>query len=201
LSLVCPHAVSARRPRRPPPAVTATVSAADTTVERQPGESLTTFARRLIAPGATEAFAPLEFANAQQDSSVVLLFRDSTSESNFSGVVWQPAASRSGHYSPTHLPSMDEAPGLFEITVRSLFVAPSTRDTSTVIVVQYEYYRTGSGESPGIATTVYRARARAVAVDTVATAAVQGIRSTREIRARLEVVAGSQPKVQSERPR
>lgn len=179
---------------RPEVPVTASV---DSLVARRPGESLSILARRLIPPGAMEVFAPREFAGAGHDSSVAILFRDSTSQSNYIGLVLSPSSASPSLYRRSNLPAMDEAPGLFEITVRALLAA----GTPSALVVQYEYYRTGSGQSPDTTNIVYHLRPGAVAVDTAATAAVRGIRATTEIRARLEARASSRPTADADRPR
>lgn len=161
------------------------VPAVDSSVDRRSDESLTTFAQRQIPAGAVAAFAPLEYPSGRQDTSVAVLFRDSTSQSNYSGLVLSPQGDVPGRYRRLHLPEMDEAPGLFEITVRDLFAAGTAADSSRALVVQYEYYRTGSGESPGVTNIVYHRRSGTFGVDTAATSVVQDIRSKKEILARL----------------
>jgi hypothetical protein len=154
-------------------------------VVRSPGEATAPFARRIIPEGTELAFAPVEVSAGPPGSSLVILFRVSDSLSNYTGWVLSPSIADSARYSKLALPPMDEAPGLFDITVKAVFGGEVSGTPGSVIIVLYEAYRTGSGEEPGRGAYVYRWTERSFTVDDKASAALAGVQREDEARSRL----------------
>ena len=152
---------------------------------RSQGESAAQLARRVIPPGAETAFDPVELACGPPGASVVILFRASDSLSNYTGWVLYPADGGSMTYRKTALPAMDEASGLFDITVKGVFAADKGVARVPHLVVLYQYYRTGSGGDPGYAAYVYTWNNGSFVIDRNASMSVAGLRDEQAVRSRL----------------
>ena len=150
---------------------------------RSPGESAAQFAKHVIPPGNEPAFEPVELSCGPPGSSVVLLFRGAASASNYTGWVLYPSDGESARYRKAVLPPMDEAAGLFDITVKSVFAADAT--PAPALIVLYQYYRTGSGSDPHYASYVYRWVNGAFTVDSKASASLVGLDTERKVRSKL----------------
>jgi len=157
-------------------------------VVRSPGEAAPQFARRVIPSGAELAFEPVELTAGPPGPSLVILFRNSTSLSNYTGWILSPSDGDSTRYRKVVLPPMDEAAGLFDINVKAVFAADAGGSPGPALVVLYQYYRTGSGGDPGDAAYVYRWKDGSFTVDSQASAALVGVRSESAARAKLAAI-------------
>jgi hypothetical protein len=154
----------------------------ESVLRRDSGESAAQFAKRVIPEGTELAFAPVEIAVGPPGPSVVLLFRDADSLSNHTGWVLHPAGG-DGIYRKAVLPPMDEAPGLFDITVKSVFAVDRARGPE--LIVLYEYYRAGSGTDPAHAAYVHTWTGASFDVDTKSSSSVVGLDTEGAVRSKL----------------
>ena len=154
-------------------------------VVRLAGESVVQLATRVIPEGTRLAFDPAEIACGPPGSSLVILFRKSDSLSNYTDWVLHPVAVQAGAYRKVILPPLDEAPGLFDITVKSVFAAETGRPTGPDLIVLYEYYRTGSGTDHGYASYTYIWNGSSFEIDEQAGRSVMGLASESAVRTKL----------------
>jgi hypothetical protein len=118
-------------------------------------------------------------------SSVVLLFRDADSLTNYRGWVFYPAENDSTTYRKAVLSPMDEAPGLFDITVNSVFAVDADRAPGPELVVLYESYRAGSGAAPAHAAYVYTWTGGSFDVGNKRSSSIVGLDNEGDIRSKL----------------
>jgi len=154
-------------------------------IVRSQGEPAAQLAKRVIPQGAEMAFEPVEVSCGPPGSSLVILFRNSDSLSNYTGWVLFPSGSDSTRYRKAVLPPMDEASGLFDITVKAVFAAEAGRTPAPELIVLYQYYRTGSGNDPRYAAYVYSWMDGAFEIDSKASASLIGLQSERSVRSKL----------------
>lgn len=190
---VCVSACTRREDSAPvaqgaPAAVSQRENATPEEVVRSPGEAARQFARRIIPSGAELAFDPVEVPAGPPGSRLVILFRNSTSLSNYTGWILSPSDGDPTRYRKVVLPAMDEAAGLFDINVKAVFAAEAGGSSGPALVVLYQYYRTGTGRDPGDAAYVYRWMDGSLTVDTKASAALLGVRSESAARAKLAAI-------------
>jgi hypothetical protein len=155
---------------------------------RSQGEPAAQFAKRVIPQGTEMAFELVEVSCGPPGSSLVILFRSSDSLSNYTGWVLYPSGSDSTRYRKAVLPAMDEASGLFDITVKAVFAAVTGRTPAPELIVLYQYYRTGSGNEPGYAAYVYSWMDGSFEVDSKASASLIGLQSERGVRSKLSTM-------------
>jgi len=178
--------------RREPPAESASTADSQSdsrvvadVVVRSPGEAAAQFAGRIIPDGTELAFAPVEVSAGAPGSSIVILFRNTASLSNYTGWVLSPSTADPSRYRKLILPPMDEASGLFDITVTAVFAGEVGGTPGPVIVVLYQAYRAGSGGDPSHGGYVYREREGSFSVDEKASAALAGAQREDEARSKL----------------
>ena len=143
---VCVSACTRREDSAPvaqgaPAAVSQRENATPEEVVRSPGEAAPQFARRIIPSGAELAFDPVEVPAGPPGSRLVILFRNSTSLSNYTGWILSPSDGDPTRYRKVVLPAMDEAAGLFDINVKAVFAAEAGGSSGPALVVLYQYYR------------------------------------------------------------
>jgi hypothetical protein len=131
------------------------------------------------------AFEPMEISIGPPGTSVVLLLRNADSLSNYTGWVLHQAENDVTTYRQAVLPPMDEAPGLFDITVKSVFAVDADRAPGPELVVLYEYSRPGSGADPAHAAYVYTWTGGAFDVDNKRSSSIVGLDNEGEIRSKL----------------
>jgi hypothetical protein len=154
-------------------------------ISRRPAEPVDAFAKRLLPPNRELAAKPVELELLPLGKVVVVLFRSSDRESNYTGWVLVPNDVPSGNYRKETLPPMALAQGLFDVEVKAIFGADADADPGRELCVIYSYYRTGSGETGGYATEVYKwDGARFVRLDEAAHSVV-GLRNAGQVRTRL----------------
>jgi hypothetical protein len=134
------------------------------------------------------AFEPVEISMGLPGSSMVVLFRNADSLSNYTGWVLFPPENDARMYRRAVLPSMDEAPGLFDITVKSVFAVDGARTPGQELVVLYEYYRPGSGADPAHSAYVYTWTGSSFDVNTSRTSSIVGLDNEADVRSKLATI-------------
>ena len=129
-------------------------------LESKSGESIKSFAQRVIPRDCTLAHDVVVGTFGPSSNNIVILFTPPYSPSepgdnNYRGWVLIPDREKVRMYRKTLLPPMNEVPGLFEIQVNAVFFAQADKDKELELLVLYEYYRNGSGTNYGDAVYVY----------------------------------------------
>jgi hypothetical protein len=129
-------------------------------LERKNGETLKSFAIRVIPEDSELAHKVIVGTFGASPNNIVILFTPpyrphGPADSNYTGWALIPEKGKAGTYRKVILPPMEEFVGAFEITVKSVFFAQADKDKELELFVLYEYYRNGSGNDYGEAVNIY----------------------------------------------
>src|SRR5262245_1157094 len=129
-------------------------------LERKSGETLKSFAARVIPKDSELAHQVVVGTFGASQNNIVILFippyrPPGPPDSNYTGWVLIPEKGKAGTYRKEVLPPMEESVGAFEIKVRSVFFAQADKDKELELFVLYQYYRNGTGDQYGDSIYVY----------------------------------------------
>jgi hypothetical protein len=123
-------------------------------VKRNAGETLQSFAKRIIPPKTDLVHTVIEGKFGAFAKAIVLFF-DNTDKLSAGFTGWVLALNADGSYKKYALPAIEAVPGQFEFTVNAVFFANADKDAQLELIVLYEQYRNGSGEDPFNGAFVY----------------------------------------------
>lgn len=125
-------------------------------LDRRPGESVTSYAGRLLPAGAELASTAVDLKLGTLGKVIVILFSPPEKVANYTGWVMVPTGPAPASYRKVVLPPLTAAEGLFDIEVKSIFAANVDADGDPELCVLSQYYRNGSAEKAYPATDCFR---------------------------------------------
>jgi hypothetical protein len=124
-------------------------------LSRRPGESVSSYGKRLVPPGDELAAKPVDLKLGALGKVIVVLFRPQKDTFNYSGWVLAPASPGSLEYRKLVLPRSDAGQGRVGVLVKSIFSADVDGDAQPELCVLSQEYEYGTGDAPYYATDCY----------------------------------------------
>ncbi len=163
---------------------------AEDLLKREPGESITDFAKRVLPPNAKLVHEVVEGEfGPPGKNSVVLFDPGGCCGTKWTGWVLLPVQRGSGFYQRVELPPMEEIKGPFTIEVEAVVFANVDQDPERELIVLYHYYRTGSGRDEGNVAYVYDWDGKGFRILENVSGKLAGLKSAAELRRKLGAIS------------
>ncbi|HVT07749.1 MAG TPA: hypothetical protein VHO67_09830 [Polyangia bacterium] len=153
-----------------------------TDLDRRPGESVTSYAGRLLPPGSELASNAVELKLGTLGKVTVILFTPDKEVANYTGWVMVPTGPTPVTYRKVVLPPLTTAEGLFDIEVKSIFATDVDADGVPELCVLSQYYRNGSGEKAYPATDCFRWKGEGFGLVEASGPLTVGLRDAKSVR-------------------